>query len=492
MAAKDTEKLDSVVAEEPVLTTSSSSDGDAGKAELGTAGYDESPAPVIDVDPAFAKKALRKVDYWLVGFYSLVYVFRVIDSGNYSNAAIINLEAGTGIKKQLNLNASQWAWTLSIFSYSYLIFEPSNTLLLKIFRPSRWMFCLIFFWGAAACASAAAQSFGGMMGARFAIGAAEAGFYPAVLYHMAFWYKPEELPTRIALFYSVGQLSSALSGLLAYAVSFMDGLQGISGWRWLFIIEGLPALVLAFVALFWLPDYPDTASYLTEEERAYLSGRMGPRAPTSWGKNWDFSAIKKLFKDPTFWTFNVYWIGHGIGGFGIGYALPTVIYELGFTTTTNSQLMNIPPYVATFLFLNALGYFLQRKIIRPWTTAVAIAATIIVCYIVLFTVSNSVVKYIFLIIAVSCAGSAYPVIWPERMRALEGTVSSGIGIGFTNAMAQFSGIAGPRIYSTVFGPSYHVSYGICLVFLVVDIIALLLSWFLIRRRDKRVAALVGA
>ncbi|KAL1892010.1 hypothetical protein Sste5346_007354 [Sporothrix stenoceras] len=477
-------KFAGVVGEAPVVFTASSSSDDNGVAERA--------ASTVEVDPTFAKAAIRKVDYWLVGFYSLVYIFRVIDSGNYSNAAIINLESGTGIKAELNLNPSQWAWTLSIFSYSYLIFEPSNTLLLKIFRPSRWMFCLIFFWGAAACSSAAAQSFGGMMGARFAIGAAEAGFYPAVLYHMAFWYKPSELPSRIAFFYSVGQLSSALSGLLAYAVSFMDGLQGISGWRWLFIIEGLPAIVLSFIALFWLPDYPESASFLNEKERQFLSSRMGERAPTSWGKNWDWAALKKLFKDPTFYTFNVYWIGHGIGGFGIGYALPTVIYQLGFTSTTNSQLMNIPPYVATFIFLNVIGILLQKNIIRPWTTAVGIAVTIIVCYIILFTVSNSVVKYLFLIVAVSCAGSAYPVIWPERMRALEGTVSSGVGIGFTNAMAQFSGIAGPRIYSTVFGPSYHVSYGICLIFLVVDIVALLLSWYLVHRKDKRVAALVAS
>lgn len=98
------------------------------------------------MDKELEKRVMRKVDFWLVGFYSLVYVFRVIDSANYSNAAIINLEAGTGIKAQLNLNPSQWAWTLSIFSYSYLFFEPPNTLLLKTFRPSRWMFILILFW----------------------------------------------------------------------------------------------------------------------------------------------------------------------------------------------------------------------------------------------------------------------------------------------------------------------------------------------------------
>ncbi|KAJ0332012.1 hypothetical protein COL922a_011567 [Colletotrichum nupharicola] len=155
-------------------------------------------------DAALEKRIMRKIDLWLVGFYSLVYVFRVIDSANYSNAAIINLEAGTGIKKQLGFTPSQWAWTLSIFSYSYLIFEPTNTVLLKLFKPSRWMFILIMAWGISACCSAAATDFSGMMCVRFAIGAAEAGFFPSVLFHYAFWYRPEEMALRIAFFYSVG------------------------------------------------------------------------------------------------------------------------------------------------------------------------------------------------------------------------------------------------------------------------------------------------
>lgn len=113
-------------------------------------------------DTALEKTVMRKVDLWLVGFYSLVYVFRVIDSANYSNAAIINLENGTGIKKQLGLSPSQWAWTLSIFSYSYMIFEPTNTLAMKVFSPSRWMFVLILGWGISACSSSAAQDFTGV------------------------------------------------------------------------------------------------------------------------------------------------------------------------------------------------------------------------------------------------------------------------------------------------------------------------------------------
>ncbi|KAF1924761.1 MFS general substrate transporter [Didymella exigua CBS 183.55] len=444
-------------------------------------------AESLTASPEIERKLLRKIDFWLVGFYSLVYIFRVIDSANYSNAAIINLEAGTGIKKQLGFTPSQWAWTLSIFSYSYLIFEPTNTILLKLFKPSRWMFTLIMAWGVSACCSAAAMNFSGMMCVRFAIGMAEAGFFPSVLYHYAFWYKPTEMPQRIAFFYSVGQLSSALSGLLAYAIAHLDQLGGLSGWRWLFLLEGLPAILLAFVA-FWLPDYPETTEFLTGEERLHMKNRLASGAPQA-EKNWDWESLKIMARDPTLYTFSLYWVCHGIGGFGVGFALPTVIYQLGFTTTANSQLMNIPPYVSAFLLLNALGFMLQRKWIRPWVTAVGIETTTIVCYIILLTVHSPVVRYICLIVAVACAGCAYPVIWPERIRALEGTVASGIGIGLTNACAQFSGIVGPHVFSTVFGPRYRTSYAINLSVLVVGICSILTSWLLVIRKDRRRADL---
>ena len=268
---------------------------------------DEDTVAQREVHRAYERKVLRKVDFWLVGFYSLVYIFRVIDSSNYSNAAIIDLGTAANIKKQLHLNPSQWAWTLSVFSYSYLLFEPTNTLLLKQFRPSRWMFVLILSWGVCASCVSAVQNFHGMMVARFMVGVAEAGFYPSVLYHMSFFYKPSEMPWRIALFYSVGQISSALSGLLAFAIGFMNGLGNLAGWRWLFLLEGLPAIILAFVAL-WLPDYPETARFLDNEERAFIIDRLSSSAPSGKKDKWNFSSLKILFSDPTLYTFGLYWL----------------------------------------------------------------------------------------------------------------------------------------------------------------------------------------
>jgi len=121
----------------------------------------------------------------------------------------------------------------------------------------------------------------------------------------------------------------------------MNGLGHLPGWRWLFLLEGLPAIILSFVALFWLPDYPQNARILNAEESAFILKRLSSTAPSGESGNWDFKTLKVLFSDPTTYTFATYWIAHGIGGFGISYALPTVIFQLGFTTTSLSQLMNI-------------------------------------------------------------------------------------------------------------------------------------------------------
>jgi hypothetical protein len=131
---------------------------------------------------------------------------------------------------------------------------------------------------------------------------------------------------------------------------------------------------------------------------------------------------------------------------------------------------------------------LQRKWIRQWTAAIGIETTIITCYIILLTVDNPVVRYLCLIVAVGCAGCAYPVIWSERIRALNGTVASGIGIGITNACAQFSGIVGPHVFSTVFGPRYRISYAVNLSVLLVGISSISTTWFIIARRDRRKAS----
>jgi hypothetical protein len=185
---------------------------------------------------ALRKIAHRKVDKRLLIWYAFVYLIMRIHVSNISNSAIINLEQGTGIRKQLgNLSSSQWAWALSIFYYPYMVFEPISTLALKHFTPSVWMSRIMITWGIISICQGATQNYSGILACRFFLGAAEAGFYPGVLYHFSFWYPTERMSLRIAFFYACGMFSGTISGLLAYAISFMNGVGGLAGWRWVCI-----------------------------------------------------------------------------------------------------------------------------------------------------------------------------------------------------------------------------------------------------------------
>lgn len=179
------------------------------------------------------KTAHRKVDKRLLCWYAFVLLFMRTNMNTISNTAIMNLEEGNGIKKELgNLSSSEWAWTLSIFYYPYMFLEPLATLALKRFSPSVWMSRIMITWGIISMCQAATKNSAGILTCRFFLGAAEAGYYPGVLYHLSFWYPADRLPMRIAFLYACGMFSGTISGLLAYAISFMNGVAGLSGWRW--------------------------------------------------------------------------------------------------------------------------------------------------------------------------------------------------------------------------------------------------------------------
>ncbi|PSS21951.1 hypothetical protein M430DRAFT_136699 [Amorphotheca resinae ATCC 22711] len=432
------------------------------------------------------KRAHRKLDKRLLLWYSFVYLIMRIHVSNISNTAIINLEQGTGIKKQLgNLNSEQWAWVLSIFYYPYLFFEPLATLMLKKFTPSVWMCRIMLTWGIISMCQGATQNYAGILACRFFLGLAEAGFYPGVLYHLSFWYAPNKLSLRIAFFYASGMFSGTISGLLAYAISFMNGAGGLAGWRWVFILEGLPAVLCSFVTYFFLPNYPETEKFLTPEEKAAILADLPTEAPSMNAKTFNAAQLKELFVDPTLITFLLIWILHGIGGFGISFVLPTVIYELGMTDTARSQLMTMPPYSLVFFILMTLGYLIHTKRLNLWIAGLGIEIAQIICYILLMTVKNSVAKYIFVMIATAASQSFFPIIWPERIRVAHGTTTAGIAIGMTNAAAQLMGIVGPQIYQSKFGPTYRVSYGCSVGLLVGCILMIISTWYLVWRRDLK-------
>src|ERR1700753_714441 len=129
-------------------------------------------------------------------------------------------------------------------------------------------------WGTVMTLMGLVKSYHGLLVARIFLGVAEAGLYPGVAYYLTMWYCTNEMALRQGLFFSAASMAGAFSGLLAYLIVKMNGVGGYAGWRWIFILEGLLTVVVAIAALFLLYDFPETASFLTPEERAWAAHRL--------------------------------------------------------------------------------------------------------------------------------------------------------------------------------------------------------------------------
>ncbi|CAN9132494.1 unnamed protein product [Alternaria alternata] len=231
--------------------------------------------------------------------------------------------------------------------------------------------------------------------------------------------------------------------------------------------------------------YPQTVDFLSEDECAAILADLPQQAPTMRAKTFDTDQVKSLFKSATFFPFLMIWTTHGIGGWGISFVLPTVIYELGISNTAVSQVLTIPPFALVFLILMSLAYFIHHGYLSPWVAGLGVEGIQIICYILLINVKQPVAKYIFVMIATAASQSFFAIIWPERIRVAKGTTTAGLAIGMTNASGQLMGIVGPQIYQPKFGPTYRISYACSIALLAMCLGAVLSTWHFVRKGDAK-------
>lgn len=232
--------------------------------------------------------------------------------GNIGNAKI------EGLQEDLNMTPDQYNWCLTVFFFTYAAFEVPSNLLLKKLRPSVWLPSIMVAWGTVMTLMGIVQNYHGLLIARIFLGVTEAGLFPGVAYYLTMWYCRHEIQFRQAMFFSAASIAGAFSGLLAFGIAKMDGVGGYEGWRWIFILEGIVTVLVAIWAFFALYDFPETASFLTEEERAFVIYRLkyqgqvttgnstGPQVPEAGEFQWAY--VWSAFKDWQIWVnIFVYW-----------------------------------------------------------------------------------------------------------------------------------------------------------------------------------------
>lgn len=219
-------------------------------------------------------------------------------SVNIGNARLYNLP------EDLGLVGNQYQIAVSILFVTYLLFEVPSNLVLKRFTPSRWIAFITTAWGIVATLTGLVNSFGSLIACRLILGALEAGLFPGLNVYLTFFYTKSELALRVGYLFVSAAIAGSVGGLLAFGIGHMQGIQGLNGWRWIMIIEGLPTLVLGVATFFLLPNEPASAYFLTDNEKKLMVARFRRNyGDTESAQKFSKKDMMKAFKDWKVWMF---------------------------------------------------------------------------------------------------------------------------------------------------------------------------------------------
>ncbi|SGY43392.1 BQ5605_C001g00021 [Microbotryum silenes-dioicae] len=298
--------------------------------------------PGVPFSKAAEQRLLRKIDWKVVPFLSLLYLMSFLDRVNIGQARL------NGLEKDLHLKGNQFSIALLVFFTSYVFFETPAVIFVRRLRPSRFLPAAMIIWGVVMTLMGLVTNFTGLAIARFFLGFAEAPLFPAACFYLTSWYKRKEQNIRISFFFSAATLAGAFGGLIAHGLSMMNGLGGLAGWRWIFIIEGIVTFLVACVAPFVMTDFPEEANFLTQDEQQEVLRRLkadrGPSSQTEFA----WSQVRAAFTDWKTYCFTLIYIGVAEPFYSIALFIPTIVAALGTFSLSQSQLMSTPPFFLGF------------------------------------------------------------------------------------------------------------------------------------------------
>jgi len=331
------------------------------------------------------KSLLRKLDRNIVPFLALLYLLSFLDRTNIGNARL------AGLEKDLGMSGLDYNVALAVFFPFYVAAEVPSNMMMKRTRPSLWLTVIMLAWGLVMTLMGLVTSFAGLLVARMALGLAEGGLFPGVNFYITMWYRRHECGYRMALFFSAATLAGAFGGLLARGISEMRGVGGKPGWAWIFILEGLATLIVAFIAYWVINDYPETAKFLTQEEKDEVHRRL-KLDRNSLADEFNTKYFFHAIKDWKIYVHMLITIGIYTPLYSFSLFLPTIVSAMGHTNNT-AQLMTVPPYVAACI-ATILGGYLADKSRQRGIFMIGFCALSILGFIMLLSTGKPAVQYV--------------------------------------------------------------------------------------------------
>lgn len=334
---------------------------------------------------AIERETMRKVAWRLLPFLTICYVIAIIDRGNIGMASL-------QMNEDLDLTATAFGFASSLFFFAYFLFEVPSNLAMQKFGAKVWIARIMVTWGVITAATAFVESSTSLYIMRFLLGAAEAGFFPGVILYLTYWLPANYRARMVAIFMvaipGANFIGSPLSGLLLS----LDGWMGMRGWHWLFILEGIPAILLGIACLFALTDRPEQAKWLNSEQKAWLVERLQferqQKTPIGHISLW------QLLKNKYIWFMIIIYSGASAAGSTMSVWAPQLIKSFGLSNL-EIGLVNAIPYGLASIAMIFWGRSSDRKNERRWHTAITLLMISFGLLIALFT--SSLIGTIFLL-----------------------------------------------------------------------------------------------
>jgi MFS transporter, ACS family, tartrate transporter len=391
---------------------------------------------MIDVN-----RTLRRIEWRLLPFLGLLYIVSFLDRVNISFAKLT-------MNDDLGFGDAVYALGAGIFFIGYFLFEvPSNLILAKV-GARRWIARIMITWGLLSAGTAFVTGPASFIWLRFALGVAEAGFFPGILLYLTYWFPAAERARVVGLFMIAIPISGLIGSPLSSELLGLDGWHGLHGWQWLLILEGLPAVLLGCICWLMLPDGPQDVKWLTTEERNWLATTLAKeRAKVERMGN---HSLRAAFAHPLVWVLALVYFGIVTGLYGLGFWLPTLISGFGVELTRIGWIAALP-YACGAAFMvwwsrhsdlknERVGHFIVPAMMGFLGFAVA------------SQVHSNSVQLFCLCVAAMGIYAAMPVFWTFPSMYLAGA-GAAAGIALINSLGNLAGYLGPQMVSGLTGDS---------------------------------------
>lgn len=422
---------------------------------------------------------LTKVRRRILSLMVICFVAAYFDRVNISFAKL-------QMQSDLGLSNASYGLGASLFFVGYLLFEvPSNLILVRV-GARRWIARIMISWGITSAAMMFARSEAIFYTLRILLGALEAGFVPGAIYLFTQW-----VPARHrASFHSLFFASSAIAGIIGGPLSggimkYLDAFAGLSGWQWLFLIEGILPIILGFVVFFVLDDRISDAKWLTSAEKAALAKAVADdndRAPNH--------TLRAAFTDPLIYLLSAIYVGLCIGVYGIFFWMPHLVQASGTSDTFKIGLLTTLPYFAAIIGSTLIGRSSDRTGERRWHLSGCLAVGV-VGYVICATFGDNVIILLFgLCIATTAMVSSFGLFWLFPPRLLGGVAAAG-GLALINSLGQLGGIVAPYGVGVIIDATGNASLGLYAIGLVCAATGALIAWGIPQRfRFRETKAIV--